>query len=45
MFFWISIAVLITYYNNEWTTIGPGLLFCLAAMIAEAIANLKQNRG
>ena len=37
MFFWISIIVLCVYYQNGWTTIGPGLAFCLAAIIGEAI--------
>jgi len=37
MFFWISLIVLWVYFFQEWTTIGPGLLFCLFAMLAETI--------
>jgi hypothetical protein len=37
MFFLINLVVLGFYYYYGWTEIGPGLLFCLFAMIAETI--------
>jgi hypothetical protein len=43
MFFWISLVVLLVYANYGWTTIGPGLAFCLCAMIAESILDLKSQ--
>lgn len=41
MFLFISLLVLLTYYIEGWTTIGPGLLFCLFAMLAEAMHSNK----
>lgn len=42
LFFWISLVVLIAYGYNGWTTIGPGLLFCLMCLIAEVIYDLAR---
>lgn len=41
MFFWISLIVLLVYSANGWTTIGPGLLFCLFVMVCETVSDLK----
>lgn len=42
MFFWITIIVLLVYFQSGWTTIGPGLAFCLTAIIGEATLDLAK---
>jgi len=45
MFFWISLAVLVIYYSNGLTTIGPGLFFCCMAMVAKATVDSANMLG